>query len=72
MVTANNYMFRPLTGHHQVVHIVKMGEGGGCLYNIQCNFCVMTRFHASYDERNLVIRQKLHCILYRPPLPHFH
>ena len=23
MVTANNYMFRPLTGHHQVVHLVK-------------------------------------------------
>ena len=23
MVTANNYMFRPLTGHHQVVHPMK-------------------------------------------------
>jgi len=23
MVTANNYMFRPLTGHHQVVHLIK-------------------------------------------------
>ena len=29
MVTANNYMFRPLTGHHQVVHL--MNE----LYNPQ-------------------------------------
>jgi len=26
MVTANNYMFRPLTGHHQVVHTMKMVE----------------------------------------------
>ena len=23
MVTANNYMFRPLTGHHHVVHLMK-------------------------------------------------
>jgi len=23
MVTVNNYMFRPLTGHHQVVHTMK-------------------------------------------------
>ena len=23
MVTANNYMFWPLTGHHQVVHRMK-------------------------------------------------
>jgi len=23
MVTANNYMFRPLTGHQQVVHLMK-------------------------------------------------
>jgi len=23
MVTANNYMFQPLTGHHQVVHLKK-------------------------------------------------
>ena len=23
MVTANNYMFRPLTGHHQVVYLKK-------------------------------------------------
>jgi len=27
MVTANNYMFRPLTGHHQVVHPMKRGWG---------------------------------------------
>jgi hypothetical protein len=27
MVTANNYMFRPLTGHHQVVQPIKMGKG---------------------------------------------
>jgi len=26
MVTANNYMFRPLTGHHQVVHLMKRAE----------------------------------------------
>jgi len=33
MVTANNYMFRPLTGHHQVVHSMKMVEG--CtIYNV--------------------------------------
>jgi hypothetical protein len=25
MVTANSYMFRPLTGHHQVVHPMKKG-----------------------------------------------
>ena len=32
MVTSNNYMFRPLTGHHQVVHPIK---GGGCtIYNV--------------------------------------
>ena len=45
MVTANNYTFRPLTGHHQVVHPMKKGWG---LYNIQCNFCLMTRSHSSY------------------------
>jgi len=27
MVTPNNYMFWPLTGHHQVVHTMKMVEG---------------------------------------------
>jgi len=27
MATANNYMFRPLTGHHQVVHPMKRVEG---------------------------------------------
>ena len=27
MVTANNYMFRPLTGHHQVVHKLKRVRG---------------------------------------------
>ena len=33
MVTANNYMFRPLPGHHQVVHLVKRAEG--CtIYNV--------------------------------------
>ena len=26
MVTTNNYMFRPLTGHHQVVHSMKWGR----------------------------------------------
>ena len=47
MVTANNYMFRPLTGHRQVVHPMKMVGG---LYNIlvQCNFCLMTRSRSSY------------------------
>jgi len=34
MVTANNYMFRPLTGHHQVVHPMK--RVGGCkIYKLQ-------------------------------------
>jgi len=28
MVTANNYMFPPVTGHHQVVHPTKRGVGG--------------------------------------------
>jgi len=33
MVTANNYMFRPLTGHHQDVHLMKRAEG--CtIYNV--------------------------------------
>jgi len=38
MVTAN-YMFRPLTGHHQVVHTMK--RVGGCtMYNenLHCTF----------------------------------
>ena len=26
MVTANDYMFRPLTGHHQVVHLMKRAQ----------------------------------------------
>jgi len=26
MVTANNYVFRPLTGHHQFVHLMKTAE----------------------------------------------
>jgi hypothetical protein len=33
MVTANNYMFRPLAGHHQVVHTVK-SVGGCTVYNV--------------------------------------
>jgi hypothetical protein len=33
MVTANNYMFRPLTSHHQFVHLMKRVEG--CtIYNV--------------------------------------
>ena len=33
MVTPNNYMFRPLTDHHQVVHSMKRFEG--CtMYNV--------------------------------------
>ena len=33
MVTPNNYMFRPLTGHHQVVRTMKRVEG--CtMYNV--------------------------------------
>ena len=43
MVTANNYMFRPLTGHHQVVHPMKRVGG---LYNIQCNLCLMTTYRS--------------------------
>ena len=35
MVTANNYMFRPLIGHHQVVIPMKRVEG--CtIYNVTC------------------------------------
>jgi len=34
MVTVNSYMFRPLTGYHQVVHTMK--RVGGCtLYIVQ-------------------------------------
>ena len=33
MVTANNYMFRPLTDHHQVVHLMKRAEG--CTLDVQ-------------------------------------
>jgi len=37
MVTANNYMFRPLTGHHQVVHPMK--RVGGCtIYNVTSDY----------------------------------
>ena len=37
MVTANNYMFRPLTGHLQDVHLVKRAED--CtIYNVYCIF----------------------------------
>ena len=33
MVTPNNYMFRPLTGHHQVVHLMKRAKS--CtIYNV--------------------------------------
>ena len=36
VVTANNYMFRPLTCHHQVVHPMK--RVGGCtIYNVTSN-----------------------------------
>ena len=41
MVTANNYMFRPLTGHHQVVYTMKRVEGA--LYNVQCNYRLITK-----------------------------
>ena len=33
MVTANNYMFRPPSGHHHVVHPMKM-VGGRTIYNV--------------------------------------
>ena len=58
MVTANNYMFRPLTGHHHVVHPMKR-----CWGAVQYTMQLM-----SHDD---VVRQKLHCILYSPPTP-FH
>jgi len=58
MVTANNYMFRPLTGHHHVVHPMKR-----CWGAVQYTMQLM-----SNDD---VVRQKLHCILYSPPTP-FH
>ena len=35
METANSYMFRPLTGHHQVVHLMKMFESDGS-YIVYC------------------------------------
>ena len=35
MVRANNYMFRPLTAHHQVVHPMKSAKGRTILYNPQ-------------------------------------
>jgi hypothetical protein len=38
-------MFRPLTGHHQVVHLMKRDWG---LYNIQCDFYLMKRSRSSY------------------------
>jgi len=44
MVTANNYMFRPLTGHHRVVHLMKRAED----YNMHCNYRLMTRSRSSY------------------------
>ena len=34
MVITNNYMFRPLTGHHQVVYLVKRGEGRAVQYSM--------------------------------------
>jgi len=34
MVTANNYVFQPLTGHHQVVHPMKRVWGGAVQYTM--------------------------------------
>ena len=46
MATGNNYMFWPLTGHHQVVHPMKRGVGG--LYNIV--YCTAPNpFHWMYN-----------------------
>ena len=36
MVTANNYMFRPLTGHYQVVHPMKTAQG-----DVQYTYCIL-------------------------------
>ena len=38
MVTVNNYMFRPLTGHRQVVHLMKRAEDLKvvCAYEMLC------------------------------------
>ena len=33
MLTHSNYMFRPLTGHHQAVHSMKRVEGCA-MYNV--------------------------------------
>ena len=48
MVTANNYIFRPLTGHHRVVHPKERGWAVQytCMY-IYCT--VPTPFHWMYN-----------------------
>jgi hypothetical protein len=52
MVTANNYMFRALTGH-QVVHLKKRARG--CtIYNVISISNIS--INVKYDERDLVIR----------------
>jgi len=40
MVTANNYMFQPLTGHHWVVHPMKRGVGGHAIYSVTSVYIV--------------------------------
>jgi hypothetical protein len=54
MVKANNYMFRPLTSHHQVIYPMKREVGG--LYNIlvirqklHCTLYSPNPFHWMYN-----------------------
>ena len=42
MVTSNNHKFRPLTGHHQVVHLMKTAEGCTIYIYIYIYSCILT------------------------------
>jgi len=58
--TANNYMFQPLKRPTSGCTLVKRG--------VQYTMYLLSDDKISiqwYDERDVVIRQKIHCILYR-------
>ena len=70
MVTPNSYMFRPLTGHHQVVHLMK--TVGGCkMCNVNSHCTLYSPQPFSLDVQTCtglraVECNIVHCTLYSP------
>ena len=66
MVAANNYMFRPLTGHHHVVHPMK--RGWGCtIYSVTSVWCRTSELQMPVEAVSTDMKTwKGNCTIARP------